>query len=215
MPPKSSAGTTKSFRGSIFSRNKRLSYQTVVPVIPMVLTFSHPHQLFPMVLQRNPSIDITDGDDHSYKEKHHNWRTDSKRLKKRSSSFHRNKKPRIEDPPLPRSEASPDMIGIAMSGNAPPESAIHPSKGKHVAANGTQHQLQVLFLLGTWTSPRSRISGSQSLIALILPRVPLQSSPLFNPRACSGSPCKIWLVIAGLYRRASLLVILAKLVKKL
>ena len=31
---------------------KRLSYQTDVPIIPMVLTFSHPHQLFPMVLQR-------------------------------------------------------------------------------------------------------------------------------------------------------------------
>ncbi|OGE57223.1 hypothetical protein PENARI_c002G08433 [Penicillium arizonense] len=210
VPPKSSAGTTKSFRGSIFSRNRasqlpdrRADHSKGSDVIPPTPAIPNGHTT------DAPSIHITDGDAHSYKEKAPTiGRTDSKRLKKRSSSFHRNERPRVEEPPLPKSEASPDMIGIAMSGNAPPESAIHPSKGKQALppmAHNTNYKKEPLPAGHVDQPPEQDIrlpvthrfdspAGAVTKFSLVQ-----------SQKHALGLLVRIWLVIAGLYRRASLL----------
>jgi tetratricopeptide (TPR) repeat protein len=210
VPPKSSAGTTKSFRGSIFSRNKasqlpdrRADHSTGSDVIPPTPAIPNGHTT------DAPSIQITDGDAHSYKEKAPTiGRTDSKRLRKRSSSFQRNERPRVEEPPLPRSEESPDMIGIAMSGNASSESAIHPSKGKQAlppVAHNTNYKQDPPPVGHVSQPPEQDIrlpvthrfdspTGAVTKFSLVQ-----------SQKHALGLLVRIWLVIAGLYRRASLL----------
>ncbi|KAJ5775228.1 uncharacterized protein N7511_000239 [Penicillium nucicola] len=210
VPPKSSAGTTKSFRGSIFSRHRasqlpdrRADNSNGSDFIPPTPAIPNGH------IAEAPSIQITDGDAHSYKEKTSIiGRSDSKRLKKRASSFHRNERPRVEEPPLPGGATSPDMIGIAMSGNTSPEAATYPSKGKQSLppmAHNTNYKQEPLPAGHEHQPPQQDIrlpvthrfdspTGAVTKFSLVQ-----------SQKHALGLLIRIWLVIAGLYRRASLL----------
>ncbi|KAJ5958308.1 uncharacterized protein N7479_005458 [Penicillium vulpinum] len=211
VPPKSSAGTTKSFRGSIFGRNRnsqlpdRRADQSNGPdaIIPPTPAIPNGH------MTDSPSIQVTDEDPHSRQGRPLTiGRADSKKLKKRSSSFHRTEKARVEEPPLPNGgETSAEMVGIAFSGTTSPESVIHPTKGKQplpaMAHNmdfkqqappgGHEEQppkqdirLPIGYRFDSPTCAVTKFSLVQSqkhALALLV---------------------KIWLVVAGLYRRASL-----------
>ncbi|KAJ5836828.1 Tetratricopeptide-like helical [Penicillium robsamsonii] len=211
VPPKSSAGTTKSFRGSIFGRNRTSQLpdrradqgngsDAVIPPTPAI---PNGH------MTEHPSIQITDEDPHSRQGRPPTiGRADSKKLKKRSSSFHRNERPRVEEPPLPNGgETSAEMVGIAFSGNTSSESAIYPTKGKQPlptmahnlnykqeappAGHEEQPPIQDFRLpIGhRFDSPTSAVT---------------KFSLVQSQKHALCLLVKIWLVIAGLYRRASL-----------
>ena len=212
VPPKSSAGTTRSIRSSIFGRNRTSQlpdrsinqsngFDSFIPPTPAIPN-GHTTDA--------PSIQITDEDLQSRQGRQSTIQsTDSKRVKKkRSSSFHRHEKPRVEEPPLPNGgETSAGMVGIAVSGNTSPESTIQPSRGKQplppVAHNVNYrqeplpagHQKQPpqqdirLPLCHRFDSPTNAVT---------------KFSLVQSQKHALGLLVKIWLVIAGLYRRASL-----------
>ncbi|KAJ6146829.1 hypothetical protein N7497_008811 [Penicillium chrysogenum] len=193
IPPKSSAGTTKSFRGSIFGRNRT----TQLPdrsngsdaIIPPTPAIPNGH------MTDAPSIQVTDEDPHSRQGRPPTiGRADSKKLKKRSSSFHKNERPRVEEPPLPNGgETSAEMVGIAFSGNTTPESTIQPTKGKQalpVMAHNMDYKQDIrLPTSHRFDSPTSAVT---------------KFSLVQSQKHALGLLIKIWLVIAGLYRRAAL-----------
>ncbi|KAJ5104502.1 hypothetical protein NUU61_001849 [Penicillium alfredii] len=208
VPPKSSAGTTKSFRGSIFSRNRssqlperrvNSSHSTASPPVPPI----------PNGHTDAPAIQVTDEDQRSHNERSSTLgRSDSKKLRKRSSSFHRHEKPRIQEPPLPNGrEESPDMVGIAVSGNSSPVSGIQQASGKQPLRpiphnmNHTQqppptgHEKQPpeqdvrLPTCHRFDSPTNAVT---------------KFSSIQSQKHALGLLVKTWLIIAGLYRRASL-----------
>ncbi|CAI7661524.1 unnamed protein product [Penicillium glandicola] len=211
VPPKSSAGTVKSFRGSIFGRNRtsqlpdRSASQTngSDAIIPPTPAIPNGH------MTDAPSIQVTDEDPYSRQERPPTiGRADSKKLKKRSPSFHRNERPRVEEPPLPNGgETSAEMVGIAFSGNTSPESAINPTKGKQplpLMAHNMNYKQQAppagheeqppkqdirLPLGHRFDSPTSAVT---------------KFSLVQSQKHALALLVKIWLVIAGLYRRASL-----------
>ncbi|KAJ5518010.1 Tetratricopeptide-like helical [Penicillium expansum] len=189
IPPKSSAGTVKSFRGSIFGRNRTTQLpdrradqsngsDAIIPPTPAI-----PNGL----VTDAPSIQVTDEDPHSRQGRPPTiGRADSKKLKKRSSSFHKNERPRVEEPPLPNGgEVSAEMVGFAFSGNTSPESAIHPTKGKQPLP-----AMDIRLPIGhRFDSPTSAVT---------------KFSLVQSQKHALGLLVRIWLVIAGLYRRASL-----------
>ncbi|KAJ5146293.1 uncharacterized protein N7515_000857 [Penicillium bovifimosum] len=210
VPPKSSSGTTRSFRGSIFGRHRtsQLPDRRADPsngsgVVPPTPAIPNGHTT------DAPLIQVTDEDFNSRQGRPPTiGRSDSKKLKKRSMSFSRSEKPPVEQPPLPNGGETPaDAVGIAVSGNASPESAIHPTKGKQslpaMAHNmnhreepfpgGHEHQPPHqdirLPVCHRFDSPTSAIT---------------KFSVLQSQKHALGILIKIWLVIAGLYRRASL-----------
>jgi tetratricopeptide (TPR) repeat protein len=212
VPPKSAAGTTKSFRSSIFGRNRTSQlpdrsigqsneFDSFIPPTPAIPN-GHTTEA--------PSIQVTNDDLQNRQGRQSTiQRTDSKRVKKkRSSSFHRHERPRVEEPPLPKGgETSADMVGIAVSGNESPESTIQPSKGKQplppIAHNVDYRQ-----------APRP--AGHQEQPPQQDIRLPLchrfdsptnavtKFSLVQSQKQALSLLVKIWLVIAGLYRRASM-----------
>ncbi|KAJ5165364.1 Tetratricopeptide-like helical [Penicillium coprophilum] len=203
VPPKSSAGTTKSFRGSIFGRNRTSQLpdrradqsngsDTAIPPTPAI---PNGH------MTEQPSIQVTDEDLQTRQGRPPTiGRADSKKLKKRSSSSHGNERPRDEEPPLPNGgEQSAEMVGIAFSGST--------SSGQTTTAeDGTQHGLQAT------SSP----AGHEEQPPKQDIRLPIgyrfdsptsavtKFSLIQSQKHALGLLVKIWLVIAGLYRRASL-----------
>ncbi|KAJ5830031.1 hypothetical protein EN45_079330 [Penicillium chrysogenum] len=206
-PPKSSAGTTKSFRGSIFGRNRT----TQLPdrsngsdaIIPPTPAIPNGH------MTDAPSIQVTDEDPHSRQGRPPTiGRADSKKLKKRSSSFHKNERPRVEEPPLPNGgETSAEMVGIAFSGNTTPESTIQPTKGKQalpVMAHNMDYK-QVLSPAGHEEQPPKQDIRLPTSHRFDSPTSAVTKFSLVqSQKHALGLLIKIWLVIAGLYRRAAL-----------
>lgn len=211
-PPKSSAGTAKSFRSSIFSRNRTSqlpdrsvsqsngfdSFIPPTPPIPNSDTLDA------------PSIQITDEDPHGRQGRQSMiQRSDSKRLKKkRSSSFHRREKPRVEEPPLPNGgENSTEMVGIAVSGNTSPESAIQPAGAKQplpAIAHNFNHT-QAPLPIGHQEQPPQQDIRLPICHRFDSPtNAVTRFSVIQSQKQALGMLVKIWLVIAGLYRRASL-----------
>lgn len=212
VPPKSSAGTAKSFRSSIFGRNRTSqlpdrsvnqsngfdSFIPPTPPIPNGETLDA------------PSIQITDEDPHGRQGRQSMiQRSDSKRLKKkRSSSFHRREKPRVEEPPLPNgTEKSAGMVGIAVSGNTSPEYAIQPAGAKQALPpmahnfNHTQEPLPV----GHEEQPPQQDIRLPTCHRFDSPtNAVTRFSVVQAQKQALGLLVKVWLVIAGLYRRASL-----------
>lgn len=210
VPPKSSAGTARSFRSSIFSRNRssqlpdrradQLSDAPAVPPIPN--GHSTPTGA--------PAIHVTDEDPNSQHENQSPLsRSDSKKLRKRSGSFHsKQEKPRDQEPPLPNGAETPEMVGIAVSGNASPVSPIpSPGGGKQPLqpiAHNIHHQQQPAPAGHERQPPvqdirlpaSNRFDSPTNAITKF-------STPQSNKHAL-GLLVKIWLIIAGLYRRASL-----------
>ncbi|KAF4762838.1 hypothetical protein HAV15_000811 [Penicillium sp. str.  len=211
VPPKSSAGTTKSFRGSIFARNRT----TQLPdrradqsngsdaIIPPTPAIPNGH------VTDAPSIQVTDEDPHSRQGRPPTiGRADSKKLKKRSPSFHKNERPRVEEPPLPNGgETSAEMVGVAFSGNKSPESAILPNNGKQplpAMAHNMNYKEQAPPAGHEEQPPKQdirlpighRFDSPTSAVT--------KFSLVQSQKHALGLLVKIWLVIAGLYRRASL-----------
>ncbi|KAI3232469.1 hypothetical protein DTO012A9_1062 [Penicillium roqueforti] len=208
VPPKSSAGTIRSFRGSIFGRNRTSQLpdrradqssgsDSAIPPTPAI---PNGH------MTDAPSIQVTDEDPHSRQPTV--GRADSKKLKKRTLSFHKNERPRVEEPPLPiEGETSADMVGIAFSGNTSTESAIRPNKGKQplpAMAHNMNYKQEPLPIGHEEQPPKQDVRlpigyrfDSPTSAVMKYPLVQSQKHAL-------GLLVKIWLVIAGLYRRASL-----------
>lgn len=201
VPPKSSAGTTKSLRGSIFGRrmsqlpDRSVSQNGLDSSIPPTPPIPAGH------LSEAPSIHVTDEDPHGRQGRQSTvQRTDSKRLKKkRSSSFARHERPRVEEPPLPNgNDASADMVGIAVSGNSTPDSAVQSFKGKHPLPPlppNANHKEQLSQQEIRHPRPHRFDSPTNAITKFSL----VQSQ-----KQALGLLVKIWLVIAGLYRRASM-----------
>ncbi|KAJ5381285.1 uncharacterized protein N7496_003713 [Penicillium cataractarum] len=208
VPPKSSAGTARSFRGSIFSRSRashlpdrRADPSTgSVPAVPPL-----PNGI-PSGVEA-PAIQITDEDRQGHQSPTSLGRSDSKRLKKRSSSFHKHERPRIEEPPLPNGTESPETVGIAVSGNSSPQATSHTTSGRQPLqpiAHNISHRQQPAPagheqnppVQDTRLPPPHRFD-SPTLATTKFSYVQSQKHAL-------GLLVKIWLIIAGLYRRASL-----------
>ncbi|KAJ5795102.1 hypothetical protein N7457_001701 [Penicillium paradoxum] len=209
VPPKSSAGTIRSIRGSIFSRNKasqlpdRRADQSngLDATIPPTPAIPNGH------LADAPSIQVTDEDNRQGRAPTVG-RSDSKKSKKRSLSFHRNERPPVEQPPLPNGgETSTEMVGIAVSGNASPESTIHPIKGKQPLppmAHNINHKEEP-FPIGHEEQPPRQDIRLPSWHRFDSPTCAITKYSLIqSQKHALGLLVKIWLVIAGLYRRASL-----------
>ncbi|KAJ5689133.1 hypothetical protein N7462_003525 [Penicillium macrosclerotiorum] len=205
VPPKSSAGTTKSFRSSIFSRSRmsqlpdRRAEPSVAPPVPSIPN-AHTGST------DAPAIQVTD-EDQGHERASTLGRTDSKKLKKRSSSFHRNERPRIQEPPLPNGTDSPDMVGIAVSGNSSPISAAHSPTGKQPlqpVAHNIHHKQQPAPAGHENQPPVQDIRLPFSHRFDSPTKATTRFSYAQSQKHALGLLVKIWLIIAGLYRRASL-----------
>lgn len=218
VPPKSSAGTARSIRSSIFHRNRssqlpdRRADQSPGPnrstPTPAVPAMPNGHK----TATDAPEIQITGEDKQAEAERASTiGRSDSKRLKKRSSSFHKNERPRIEEPPLPNGNhgaESPDTVGIAVSENTSPMSANQSPTGKQPlrpVAHNIPHRQQPPPVGHAHQPPEQDV------------RLPTPSHRFDSPtnaitkwsiaqseKQALGLLIKLWLIIAGLYRRASL-----------
>lgn len=217
VPPKSSAGTTKSFRSSIFHRHRpsqlpdrradqspgpnRSTPTSAVPPIPNGQK-SGPEA---------PEIQVTSEDNQTAERASTLGRSDSTRLKKRSSSFHRNERPRIEESPLPNGTygaESPDTVGVAVSGNASPLSATRSTNGKQPlrpVAHNIHHKQQPPPVGHDRQPPEHdvRLPGNSHRFDSPTNAITKWSIAQSEKQAL-GILIKLWLIIAGFYRRASL-----------
>ncbi|KAJ5343120.1 uncharacterized protein N7506_002944 [Penicillium brevicompactum] len=203
VPPKSSAGTAKSIRSSIFGRrmsqlpDRSISqpngFDSFIPPTPPIP---------PAHASDAPAIQVTDEDPLSRHGKQCTiQRADSKRLKKkRSSSLHRGEKPRVEEPPLPNGiETSAEMVGIAVSGNSTPDYAVQPVRSPHPLPPIPQPfdtRKEPLALLDVRQTNSQRFDSPTNAVT--------KFSLVQSQKQALGLLVKIWLVIAGLYRRASM-----------
>ncbi|KAJ5573645.1 Tetratricopeptide-like helical [Penicillium hispanicum] len=215
VPPKSSAGTTKSFRSSIFSRHRssqppdRRTVSSTSSNVPAVPPIPNGHSIGTDA----PAIQITD-EDHAHSPSL--GRSDSKRLKKRSSSFHRNEKPRIQEPPLPHESESPEMVGIAVSGNSSPVPSAQTSSRRQPlqpVAHNIHHRQQPPPAGHEKQPPEQdvRLPVAPENIRLSVSHrfdSPTNATTKFSiiqsRKHALALLIRIWLIIAGLYRRASL-----------
>ncbi|KAJ6107409.1 hypothetical protein N7523_008732 [Penicillium sp. IBT 18751x] len=215
VPPKSSAGTTKSFRSSIFHRNRNSQMPerradptgskptTPTPPVPAI-----PNGHFPG--SDAPAIQITDEGTHAQSDRASTiGRSDSKRLKKRSNSFLGNDRVRGQEPPLRSGAESPELVGIAVSGNTSPMSAHHSTTGKQplqpVAHN--MHHMQQPLPVGHKDQPPSqdvRLPGTIHHRFDSPSKAITKFSIAQAEKHALGMLIKLWLIIAGMYRRASL-----------
>ncbi|KAJ5287185.1 hypothetical protein N7478_002871 [Penicillium angulare] len=204
VPPKSSAGTTKSFRSSIFHRNRAsqlperhadrsTSSQSAVPPVPS-LPNGHSSDA--------PEIQVTDEDpDQSPRL----GRSDSKKLRKRSGSSHRPDRSRGQDSSTPRE----DEVGIAVSGNSTPvlrdysQSPLANQPLQPIAHN-VHHQLQPQPVGHEDQPPRQDLRLPSCHRFDSPTNATTTFSTIQSKKHALALLVKIWLIIAGLYRRASL-----------
>lgn len=203
VPPKSSAGTAKSIRSSIFGRRMSQLPDRSISQTNDLASFIPPTPPIPPAhAQDAPAIQVTDEDPLSQHGKQCTiQRADSKRLKKkRSSSFPRNERPRLEEPPLPNGvDTSADMVGIAVSGNSTPDYAVPSVKGPHPLPPIPQPfdtRREPLTLQDVRQSNFQRFDSPTNAVT--------KFSLVQSKKQALGLLVKIWLVIAGLYRRASM-----------
>lgn len=195
IPPKSSAGTTKSFRSSIFHRNRMsqlperrgdrsASSNSATPPVPAI---PNGHSGYDA-----PEIQVTDEDHESSPRI---GRSDSKRLAKRSGSSYRHEKPEEQGPPVPPHE---NEVGIAVSGNSTPVPRAHsqtPNDEQPMQHNLAGHD---------GPSPRHILRRPTAQRFDSPTNVTTKFSLTQSKRHALALLVKIWLVISGLYRRASL-----------
>lgn len=204
-PPKSSAGTARSFRSSLFHRNRSSQFpdrSTPSPAVPPLPNGTK-------AATDAPGIQVTNGDQTDRASTI--GRSDSKKSKKRSSSFHRHERPRIEEPPLPNGNhgpGSPDTVGIAVSENTSPVSANQSPLGKQPlrpVAHNIHHKQQPLPVGHEHQPPKHdvRLPGSSHRFDSPTNAITKWSIAQSEKQALCLL-IKLWLIIAGLYRRASL-----------
>ncbi|CAG8213901.1 unnamed protein product [Penicillium salamii] len=211
VPPKSSAGTTKSFRSSIFGRRmSQLPDRSVSHTNGLDSSIPPTPPIPAGHLSEAPSIQVTDEDPQNRQGRQSTvQRTDSKRLKKkRSSSFHRHERPRVEEPPLPNGiETSADMVGIAVSGNSTPDSAVQSVRGKHPLPpipHNVNYKQEALPVGHRDQPPQQDIRQPRPHRFDSPTNAITKFSLVQSQKQALGLLVKIWLVIAGLYRRASM-----------
>ncbi|KAJ5921224.1 hypothetical protein N7466_009550 [Penicillium verhagenii] len=202
VPPKSSAGTTKSFRSSIFHRNRMsqlperrgdrsTSSHSATPPVPSI---PNGHSGYDA-----PEIQVTDEDHDSSLRI---GRSDSKRLQKRGTSSYRSERHPDQGPPVPPHE---DEVGIAVSGNSTPvprehsQSPVvkHPLHHHKLPPTPVGHEDQLQPLRHDLRRPAAQRFDSPTNVTTKFPITQSKKHAL-------ALLVKIWLVIAGLYRRASL-----------
>lgn len=215
VPPKSSAGTTKSFRSSIFHRNRNSQLPerrtdptgskptTPTPPVPAISNGYFPGT-------DAPAIQVTDEGTHAQSDRAFTiGRSDSKKQKKRSHSFVRNERPRGQEPPLPNGAESPELVGIAVSGNTSPVSAHHSMTAKQPLQPmvHNMHHMQQPLPVGHRNQPPLqdvRIPGTAYHRFDSPSKAITKFSVAQSEKHALGMLIKLWLIIAGMYRRASL-----------
>ncbi|KAJ5495400.1 hypothetical protein N7539_000516 [Penicillium diatomitis] len=209
VPPKSSAGTTRSFRGSIFSRHRashlndrraESSLSAIPPVPPIPNGMAGAGDA--------PSIQITREERDGRGSPSTLGRSDSHKVKKRASSILKHEKPRNEEhPPLPTGPMNADTVDFAVSAAHSTQATAHPV-GMEQSSQAVAHSMPVR------QKPVSAGHDYNShLHDVRLPRSHRFNSPTFasmkfsharSQKHALGLLVQIWLVIAGLYRRAGL-----------
>ncbi|KAJ5628674.1 Tetratricopeptide-like helical [Penicillium lividum] len=195
VPPKSSAGqTTKSFRSSIFHRNRMsqlpdrsTSSHSATPPVPALPNGHFGYDA--------PEIQVTDEDHESNPRL---GRSDSKKLRERSGSSFRS-----EQAPAPPPHEN--EVGIAVSGNSTPVPREH-SQSPHVREPITPNPNYKVpsYPVGHEDRP-TRHSKRPAPQRFDSPTsVTTNFSITQSKKHALALLVKIWLVIAGLYRRASL-----------
>ncbi|KAJ6130585.1 hypothetical protein N7512_003365 [Penicillium capsulatum] len=202
VPPKSSAGTTKSFRGSIFSRNR----SSQLPERRGDLS-THSYPPVPSIPNGHtngtdaPAIQVTDENNERLSTL---GRSDSKRLKKRSSSFHRGEKPRTPDPPLPNGADSSE-IGLALSETSTPVSTSPNGKQPLRPIPHNMNHRQQPYPAGHEQQPPQQDVRLPTSYRFDSPTNAITKFSLVqSQKHAIALLVKVWLIIAGLYRRASL-----------
>ena len=211
VPPKSSAGTTRSFRGSIFSRH-RGSHVTDRRVDPLAVSGSAVPPVPPIPngiagAGDAPVIQVTQDERDGRRSPSILGRSDSHRVKKRASSLLRHERPRTEEPPLPSGPSPADAGNFAV---LTPHS---PEKASHAAGNGQPLHSDVRGMQDRQERARAAHDGNQPFNDVRLPRPHRFDSPTLatmkfslaqSQKHALGLLAQIWLVIAGMYRRAAL-----------
>ncbi|KAJ5702396.1 Tetratricopeptide-like helical [Penicillium malachiteum] len=205
VPPKSSAGTTKSFRSSIFHRNRvsqlpdrrgerSASSQSAAPPVPSLPNgFSGSDA---------PEIQVTDED---FQKSPGLGRSDSKKLRKRSFSSQRPDHSRDRDASVPHE----NEVGIAVSGNSTPvpRENAHSSFAKQPLQpipHNVDHRVQP-YPVGHEDQPPQQDVRLPAAQRFDSPTSAITKfSVLQSKKHALALLVKIWLIIAGLYRRASL-----------
>ncbi|EAU30508.1 conserved hypothetical protein [Aspergillus terreus NIH2624] len=213
LPPKSSAGTVKSFRGSIFGRHKKaestIASRPEIPHPPSVQAESR--------TDNTPAIHVTDEEKGAPPGTSHTLaRSDSRKLRKRSSTLKNQDATHVNgDGPSPVASvdgtrtpqangeemAQQDMVGLAISSANQEQSAkqqlppvSHNMKHTHQPAPA-----------GHSKQPPEQDVRLPTSYGFDSPTRAVTKFPL--TQAQRHALCilvKIWLLIAGLYRRASL-----------
>ena len=210
-PPRSPTGTTRSFRSSIFGRNRtsRASDRRVEsggansvasPPLPNEKAYANSAEA--------PTIEVTDGDkqlpiEHGH-DAHH-------KLQKRGGSLRRSGS---AHGPLTNGgaetgdgAASPDMVGIAVSDAPPPVPTTQPQSAKQ-PLRPIAHNMKPSrepFPAGHTKQPPEQDIRLPSSYRFDSPTKAVTRFP--HSQSEKHALCilvKIWLLIAGLYRRASL-----------
>ncbi|KAF9890955.1 hypothetical protein FE257_005212 [Aspergillus nanangensis] len=208
IPPKSSAGTVKSFRGSIFGRHKSSRTSSVpLPDHPRVPTTQNEHT------EVAPAIQITDEDKRMAPDGSHALgKSESRKVRKRSSTL---KRIEGQDGTHVNGDGPHSPVGsIANENDTTPQSTV----GFAVSANQGQSAKQQLPPIAhnmnhTHLPPPTGHSKQPPVQDVRLPSSYGFDSPAMAvtkfplAHAQKHALCvlvKIWLLIAGLYRRASL-----------
>ena len=231
-PPESTNGTLKSIRGSLFGRTKNnesksgLHGEKIIPNKVALPISSHPTNV-----TTKPTISVT-AEDHrpvSHEETHHHhlFRHDSKKLQKRSSKrsidSNRRSRPRTSNdnaavngfdeqpkpliPLLPQQtlssveKANNTQVGVAVSSD-PPSSSLPPT-----VSNGTTFAPSQRPVAQDVVPPKKNLFQGvlSSSLSTRSSKDPLPRFPrVERDRHALSLLTKIWLFIAGLYRRAKM-----------
>ncbi|KAL4894118.1 hypothetical protein BDV59DRAFT_192826 [Aspergillus ambiguus] len=209
IPPKSSAGTVKSFRGSIFGRKKgesMIASRPEVPHPPSVQTESRTDSA--------PAIHVTDEEKGAAPETPHTLsRSDSRKLRKHGSTLAgqvngdgtHSPATSVDGARTPQANADgvarQDMVGLAVSGANQAQSA---KQQLPPVAHNMKHTQQPP-PAGHSKQPPEQDVRLPTSYGFDSPTRAVTKFPL--TQAQRHALCilvKIWLLIAGLYRRASL-----------
>ncbi|PLB43165.1 filamentation protein [Aspergillus steynii IBT 23096] len=226
-PPKSSAGTVKSLRGSIFGRNRgsRVGTEHASDNHSSSVNTSVAHNESSINMDGAPSIHVTDEDRQMAQEAPQPVaRSDSKKLRKRSSTLRKSEvlagqqagqvngdmnAPEIASVPGTQQPSddgglSQDMVGLAVS-SADKEQSVQNSKHPlRPAAHNIDHK-KYPPPIGHSQQPPEQDVRLPTLYGFDSPTRAITKFPI--AQAQKHALCilvKTWLLIAGLYRRASL-----------
>ncbi|KAI9041654.1 putative filamentation protein (Rhf1) [Aspergillus affinis] len=229
-PPKSSAGTVKSFRGSIFSRNRgsRVGAEHASNNQSGSVNTSMAQNESSINMDGGPFIHVTDEDRQvTQGAPAPVARSDSKKLRKRSSTLRQSEvlpsqqagqmngemnavnPPEVTSPPGTQQSSddgglSQDMVGLAVSSAEKEQSVQHSKQSLRPAAHNIDHK-KYPYPIGHAQQPPEQDVRLPTSYGFDSPTRAITKFPI--AQAQKHALCilvKTWLLIAGLYRRASL-----------